>query len=124
MRCRRRRTRRFSGRKRDGMDGEWPLLVGGARAAVASLWWVTLAVTALIIVPLLVRLLRRVLQAARAIERSSGAALAAASGILTNTAALGALDQTVRLTGQLQGTTGQLKGHSAAMAETFIERLV
>lgn len=123
MRCKRRRTRRSSGRKCEGVNGEWPLLIVGIRSGVYGLWWVTLALTALVLLPLLLQLLRRSLRAARAIERASGDALAAAVGIAKNTAALGALDQTVTLTAQVQHTTEQLKAHSSSMAATFTERV-
>jgi hypothetical protein len=73
---------------------------------VYAIWWVTLAVTALGLVPLAVYLLHRTWRAARSIERYAADALAAAQGIAGNTQHIPALDATVGLGGDLLEAAG------------------
>lgn len=68
-------------------------------AAVLALWWIALALTVVVIVPLAVYLLHRAWRAARNIQLYSEAALEAGGGIAGNTALIPALDDTIAAAG-------------------------
>lgn len=65
------------------------------QTAVLVLWWVTLAVALLVVVPLAVYLLHRLLRTAGTIRRYTEEALAAGGGIASHVAAIPALEITV-----------------------------
>lgn len=79
-----------------------------APAAVLTLWWVTLGLTILVVVPVVVYLLHRTWEAARNIRRYTAEALEAAAGIVENAAAVGALEETVDRAGPLVEKAGAL----------------
>lgn len=74
--------------------------------AVFTIWWVGLILTLVVFVPLSVYLLHRTFVAARAIQRYSGEALTAAAGIVGNTGAISALDDTIGVATQILGNAG------------------
>lgn len=88
------------------------------------IWAVTLAIVMLVIVPLALYLLWRALKAARSIERYTREALQAGVGIANNTAAIAALDQTIKsgvrvleASKLLEGRTGEIARAVAKPAE-------
>ncbi len=70
-------------------------------AAVLVIWWVTLIVAVVVVLPLAWYLLHRVLLAARNIERYAEEALTAGAGIARNTAAIATLETTIGAAGQV-----------------------
>jgi hypothetical protein len=93
-----------------------------APGTVYVIWWAMALVALVIVVPLTVYLLHRLGQAARSIERYTADALAAGLGIAGNTAAISALDQTVRLGGELGAAAASIRQHSAAVETTLAGR--
>ena len=71
--------------------------------AVYVIWWATLIVAVVVVLPLAVYLLHRTLMAARQIERYAARALEAGVGIAGNTENVGGLEQTI------SGATGILE---------------
>ncbi|MDR7486745.1 MAG: hypothetical protein QN187_15625 [Armatimonadota bacterium] len=69
--------------------------------AVLVIWWITLVVAAVVVLPTVWYLLHRVLRAARAIERYAADTLAAGAGIARNTAAVSALQTTIAVATQM-----------------------
>jgi hypothetical protein len=93
-----------------------------APGTVYVIWWAMVLVALVIVVPLAVYLLHRLWQAARSIERYTADALTAGLGIAENTAAISALDQTVRLGGELGAAAASIRQHSAAIETTLAGR--
>lgn len=93
-----------------------------APTAVLVLWWIALALTVLLIVPLAVTLLARAYRAARSIRRFTAETLEAAQGIADHTAAIPALDDTVAAAGPILEKTERLRDGSAALERTLRER--
>jgi hypothetical protein len=81
---------------------ELPLLV-------TVLWWVLLAVAVLVVLPLVVYLLHRTLNAARGIERHFATTLEAAVGVAGNTANIAALNDTIAVAGGILETAGKIE---------------
>jgi len=71
---------------------------------VFTIWWIGLAVTLLVFVPLAVILLHRLWRAARSIQIYAREALVAAGGIAANTAQIGALDTTIGVASEILAT--------------------
>ena len=90
--------------------------------AVYVIWRVMLVVAVVVVLPVAVYLLHRLWRAARSIERYTGDALAAGLGIARNTAAIAALDETVRLGGELGSAAASIRRHSAALEKTLADR--
>ena len=90
--------------------------------AVYAIWWTLLVVTIAAVVPIAVYLLHRLLRAALSIERYTADALAAGLGIARNTAAVSALDDTMKLGGELRSVAGSIRRHSAAIEKTLADR--
>ncbi len=90
--------------------------------AVYVIWRVMLVVAVVVVLPVVVYLLHRLWRAARSIERYTGDALAAGLGIARNTAAIAALDETVRLGGELGSAAASIRRHSAALEKTLADR--
>src|SRR5215470_12345676 len=90
--------------------------------AVYVIWWILLVVAVVVVLPLAVYLLHRLLRAALSIERYTAEALAAGLGIARNTAAVSALDDTVKLGGELGAVAGSIRRHSAAIEKTLADR--
>ena len=91
-------------------------------SAVYAIWWAMMLIALVIVVPLTVYLLHRLWRAARSIERYTADALVAALGIAGNTAAVSALDQTVRLGGELGAAAGSIRQHSTAIETALAGR--
>ncbi|MDX1623043.1 MAG: hypothetical protein R3199_03590 [Gemmatimonadota bacterium] len=68
---------------------------------VIALWWIALALTVLVIVPVAVWLLHRARKAATDIRVFTADTLEAARGIAGHTSAIGALDATIEAAGPL-----------------------
>jgi hypothetical protein len=85
--------------------------------AALWIWAVTLGVITLVVVPLAVYLLQRTLRAARAIERYTRESLAAGGGIAANTAAVAALEETIKAAASLLEAAELLKRRSAEVAD-------
>ena len=85
--------------------------------AALWIWAITLAVVTVVIVPLAVYLLHRTLRAARSIERYTRESLAAGVGIASNTAAIAALDDTIRAASALLEAAEALKRQTAEVSD-------
>lgn len=90
---------------------------------VIALWWTTLALAVLVVVPLAVYLLHRTWRAARLIERYTAETLAAAAGVAEHTAAVPALDRTVEAAGTLGERTERLVAAADRLGEILTRRL-
>lgn len=90
--------------------------------AVLVIWGVTLLIIALVIVPLAIHLLSRTLTAARSIERYLAEMLEAGVGVAGNTAAIPALDETIKTAQAALGVAPQLERHSAEIATILADR--
>jgi hypothetical protein len=84
-----------------------------APGAVLVLWWITLILTVVLIVPLTVRFLHRTLAAARAIQRYAVDTRAAAEGIVANLGGAAALDEALATAGALLQRAGSPPGAGA-----------
>jgi orotate phosphoribosyltransferase len=92
--------------------------------AVYVIWWATLIVAVVVVLPLAVYLLHRTLMAARQIERYAALALEGGVGIAGNTENIAALEETITTaTGILETAraieehTGTIEGALATRAE-------
>jgi hypothetical protein len=85
--------------------------------AALWVWAITLGVVTVVIVPLAVYLLQRTLRAARSIERYTREALAAGGGIAANTAAVAALEDTIRAASSLLEAAEQLKRRATEVGD-------
>lgn len=91
--------------------------------AVLALWWVALALTVLVIVPVALYLLQRTYAAARSIRRFAAETLEAGGGIAAHTAKIPALDRTVELAGPIVETASGLRRGAAELEDTLRERV-
>lgn len=96
---------------------ELPLLV-------TVLWWLLLAVAVFVVLPLLVYLLHRALNAARGIERNFAATLEAAKGVAGNTANIAALNDAIAVAGRILETAGRIEEHSGTIESALSARRV
>lgn len=87
--------------------------------AVVGIWWVTLIVVVVVVLPLAWYLLHRVLLAARNIERYAAEALTAGVGIAQNTAAITALQTTIGVAGQILDGAGAIARSTGAIEQTL-----
>jgi hypothetical protein len=85
--------------------------------AALWIWAITLAVVTVVIVPLALFLLHRTFRAARSIERYTRESLAAGAGIASNTAAIAALDDTIRAASSLLEAAEALKRRTAEVSD-------
>ncbi len=76
------------------------------------IWAITLAIITLVVVPLAIYLLHRALTAARGIERYTREMLEAGVGIANNTAAIPALEDTLKTAGSLVEASRLLKARA------------
>jgi len=90
--------------------------------AVIILWWATLAVTVVVFVPLAWYLLHRTWKAARSIRRYTSRALEAGAGIAENTAAIGALDDTLSVAEGLVETGAQVGDQAGTLRDALLRR--
>ena len=90
--------------------------------AVFTIWWVGVILALVVFAPLSVYLLNRTFVAARSIRRYSAEALTAAAGIVANTKAVSALDDTIGVATQILGTAGGVAGKLDTIANVLAER--
>lgn len=86
---------------------------------VYVLWWATLIVSVVVVLPLAVYLLHRALSAARRIERYAAKSLEAGVGIAGNTANIEALEGTISTATEILGTSGNIKEHTGTIEEVL-----
>jgi len=91
-------------------------------AVVYVIWWVTLIVAVVVVLPLAVYLLHRTLVAARQIERYAARALEAGVGIAQNTENIGALEGTISTATEILEAAGRIEEHTGAIEEVFEAR--
>ncbi len=90
--------------------------------AVYVIWWATLIVAVVIVLPLAVYLLHRTLNAARQIERYAARALAAGVGIAGNTENVSALEGTISTATGILETTRSIEERTGAIEGVFEAR--
>jgi len=82
---------------------------------VYILWWILLAVAVLVVLPVLVYMLHRTLNAARGIEHYFATTLEAGLGIAGNTANIVALEDTITVAGGILKTAAEIEQHAATI---------
>ena len=87
--------------------------------AVYVIWWATLIVAVVVVLPLAVYLLHRTLSAARQIERYAARALQAGVGIAGNTENVSALEGTISTATGILETTNSIEERTGAIEEFF-----
>ena len=90
--------------------------------AVYVLWIITLAIAVLVILPLVVYLLQRTLNAARNIERYLAEMRDAGVGIANNTHHIKALDDTIAVATQMLSVSESIKTHTETIESALSER--
>lgn len=90
--------------------------------AVYVIWWATLIVAVVVVLPLAVYLLHRALRAARQIEDYAARALAAGEGIAGNTQNIGALEETIPVATGVLHTAESIEERTGAIEGVFAER--
>lgn len=90
--------------------------------AVYVIWWITLILAVVVILPLAVYLLHRTLMSARQIERYAAKALAAGEGIAGNTENVGALEETISTASGMLEPARSIKQRAAEIEEAFEAR--
>ncbi len=86
---------------------------------VAAIWWSMLTATCFGVVPIVLVLLGRTLNASRNIERYTEEMLAGGVGIATNTANVTALKDTISVAPQLLDGAESLEHHTALIQTTL-----
>lgn len=86
---------------------------------VYILWWITLIVAVVVILPLAVYLLHRTLLAARQIERYAATALTGGVGIAGNTANIAALGSTIAVAGEILDSAHAIEEHTGVIEEVL-----
>jgi hypothetical protein len=89
---------------------------------VYVLWWATLVVAVVVVLPLAVYLLHRALMAARQIEQYAAKSLEAGLGIAGNTANIEALEATISTATEILSTSGNIKEHTGTIEEVLAGR--
>ena len=82
---------------------------------VFILWWATLIVAVVVILPLAVYLLHRTFLAARQIERYAATTLTAGVGIAGNTANIAALNATIEVATDILGSAHAIEEHTGTI---------
>lgn len=82
---------------------------------VYILWWILLGVAVFVVLPVVVYMLHRTLNAARGIERYFATTLEAGLGIAGNTANIAALEDTITVAGGILETAGQIERHAGTI---------
>ncbi len=90
--------------------------------AVYVIWWATLIVAVVVVLPLAVYLLHRTLMAARQIERYAARSLEAGLGIAGNTENIAALEDTISTATGILGTTRAIEEHTGTIEEVLASR--
>jgi len=99
------------------MIADWELVT------VQVLWDVLLAIAVLVVVPLVLYRANRLIWAARNIERHFRVTLAAAAGVIENTAPTKpALGQTISVATDILGVASDIDTHSAAIEGLLSQR--
>lgn len=91
-------------------------------AAVYVIWWVMLIAAVVIVLPLVVWLLNRVLTAARNIKGYTATTLEAGVGIVENTVATTALQETIALAGEMLQTAKSIEERTAIIQQVLTQR--
>ena len=86
---------------------------------VYVIWWVTLIVAVVVVLPLAVYLLHRTLMAARQIERYAALALEGGVGIAGNTENIAALEGTITTATGILKTARSIEEHTGTIEEVF-----
>ncbi|MBA2712145.1 MAG: hypothetical protein H0U55_01130 [Rubrobacteraceae bacterium] len=89
---------------------------------VYVIWWATLIVAVVVVLPLAVYLLHRTLRAARQIERYAARALQAGVGIAGNTENIAALEGTISTATGILETARSIEERTGAIEEVFETR--
>ncbi|WP_119066976.1 hypothetical protein [Rubrobacter indicoceani] len=87
--------------------------------AVYVVWWATLIVAVVLVLPLAVYLLNRALRAARQIERYAARALEAGVGIAGNTENISALEGTISTATGILQTARSIEKRTGAVERVF-----
>ena len=90
--------------------------------AVYVIWWATLIVAVVVVLPLAVYLLHRTLRAARQIERYAARSLEAGLGIAGNTENIAALEGTISTATGILQTTRAIEEHTGTIEEVLASR--
>ena len=90
--------------------------------AVYVIWWATLIVAVVVVLPLAVYLLHRTLMAARQIERYAARALQAGVGIAGNTENISALEGTISTATGILQTARSIEERTGVIEEVFESR--
>ena len=90
--------------------------------AVYVIWWATLIVAVVVVLPLAVYLLHRTLMAARQIERYAARALQAGVGIAGNTENVSALEGTISTATGILETARSIEERTGVIEEVFESR--
>ena len=91
--------------------------------AVYVIWWATLIVAVVVVLPLAVYLLHRTLMAARQIERYAARALEAGVGIAGNTENIAALEGTITTATGILETAQTIEQRTGTIEEVFEARM-
>lgn len=90
--------------------------------AVYVIWWVMLIAAVVVVLPLVVWLLNRVLTAARNIKGYTATTLEAGVGIVENTAATAALQDTIALATDMLQTAKSIEERTAIIQQVLTQR--
>ncbi len=90
--------------------------------AVYVIWWATLIVAVVIVLPLAWYLLHRAFAAARQIERYAAKTLEAGVGVAGNTANIAALKETIGVATGILGTASAIEEHSGVIEGALASR--
>lgn len=90
--------------------------------AVYVIWWITLIVAVVVVLPLAVYLLHRAFTAARQIERYAAKTLEAGVGVAGNTANIAALKDTINVATGILGTATAIEEHSGVIEGALASR--
>ncbi len=86
---------------------------------VYVLWWATLVIAVVVVLPWAVYLLQRTFMAARQIERYAATALTAGVGLAGNTANIGALNSTIEAATDILGSSKAIEEHTGTIEEVL-----
>ena len=89
---------------------------------VYTIWWATLLIVIVVIVPLAIGLLHRTLRASLSIRRYFAEMLTAGVGIAENTASIPALKDTITVGAGMVETADRLEEHSGTIAQVLSQR--
>ena len=90
--------------------------------AVYVIWAILLAISVLVVLPLVVYLLHRTLRAAQSIERYFAEMATAGVGIAENTSHVKALEDTIAVATTILSVAGNINDHSETIKRTLAGR--